>query len=65
MDLPNRVVSTKVTLPGKVREGSQEEVSIQELSDKKETQEPAPIHEGALIRKLELRSRKSKVMGQR
>lgn len=65
MDPSSRVVSTKVALPGKVREGSQEEVSIQKPFDKRESQEPAPIHERALIRKVGLRSQKSKVMGQR
>ena len=48
-----------------VQEGSQEEVSIQEPFDKRETQGPVPIRAGAFIRKMGLRSQRSKVMGQR
>lgn len=60
------MVSTEAALPGEVREGAQEEVSIQELFDyikgRLRDQHPS-VKE--LIRKKGLRSRKSQVMGQR
>lgn len=65
MDPLKKVASAEAALPGEVREGSQEEVSIQEPFDKRETQGPVPIREGASIRKMGLRNQKSKVMGQR
>lgn len=57
--------NAKAALPGEVSAGSQEEVSIQEPLDKRETQGPALIRKGASIAKMGLRSQKSKVRRQR
>lgn len=58
---PSQGGSAGAALPGAVREGSQEAVSIQEPIDKRETQGSAPTRKGTSIRKTGLRSQSQRL----